>query len=131
MIHKVREWMSSPVIIIDKDSSVSYALKLMRQRNIHSLVVQIDQLPNAFGIITSSDIRDKIFASDKNPAETSVNEIMSHNIITANPDWDLKECSIVMQKHNIHHLPVVDKNNNLLGIISVTDLFIAAEEIGW
>ncbi|PKN85159.1 MAG: hypothetical protein CVU46_11970 [Chloroflexi bacterium HGW-Chloroflexi-8] len=131
MIHKVREWMSSPVIVIDKDSSVLYALKLMRKRNIHSLVIQIDQFPNEYGIITSTDIRDKIFATDKNPAETSVGEIMSQSIITANPDWDLKECSIEMQKYNIHHMPVVDSSNNLLGIISVTDLFIAAEEIGW
>jgi CBS domain-containing protein len=36
-----------------------------------------------------------------------------------------------MQQHNIHHLPVVDGNSLLLGLISATDIFMAAEEIGW
>jgi CBS domain-containing protein len=36
-----------------------------------------------------------------------------------------------MQEHHIHHLPVVDEKGVLIGIISATDIFIAAEEIGW
>ena len=36
-----------------------------------------------------------------------------------------------MQKHGIHHMPVADENEALIGIISVTDIFMAAEEIGW
>ncbi len=36
---RVKDWMSSPVVVVDADSSVSYALTLMRRRNIHSLVV--------------------------------------------------------------------------------------------
>lgn len=131
MIHKVREWMSNPVIIVDKDSSVSYALTLMRRRNIHSLVVQIDQMAKEYGIITTTDIRDKIIAKEKNPSETAIGDIMTQNLITASPDWNLKECSIIMQANNINHLPVLDENRNLIGLISATDLFIAAEEIGW
>ncbi len=38
---RVKDWMSSPVVVVDADSSVSYALTLMRRRNIHSLVVVI------------------------------------------------------------------------------------------
>jgi acetoin utilization protein AcuB/CBS domain-containing protein len=131
MIHKVREWMSNPVIIVDKDSSVSYALTLMRRRNIHSLVVQIDQMAKEYGIITTTDIRDKIIAKEKNPSETAIGDIMTQNLITASPDWNLKECSIIMQANNINHLPVLDENRYLIGLISATDLFIAAEEIGW
>jgi CBS domain-containing protein len=36
-----------------------------------------------------------------------------------------------MQKKNIHHMPVIDDHGNLVGLISATDLFFAAEEIGW
>ncbi|HAV77662.1 MAG TPA: histidine kinase, partial [Anaerolineae bacterium] len=39
MPHLVRDWMSSPVVVVDPDSSVSYALTLMRRRKIHSVVV--------------------------------------------------------------------------------------------
>ena len=128
---QVKDWMSSPVIVIDPDSSVSYALTLMRRRGIHSLVVSPIDNQLKYGILTTTDIRDKIIAMDRNPAETRVREIMSVPVLTARPDWTLKECSIQMQKHNIHHLPVTDDDSNLVGLISATDLFFAAEEIGW
>lgn len=132
MPFKVRDWMSSPVVVVDPDSSVSYALTLMRRRHIHSLVVDLsDENRSDYGIVTTTDIRDKIIAEERNPAETRVREIMSAPIILANPEWTLKECSIVMQRHSIHHMPVVDETGALVGLISATDIFRAAEEIGW
>jgi CBS domain-containing protein len=131
MPNKVRDWMSSPVVVIDPDSTVSYALTLMRKRNIHSVVIHLDGDPEHYGILTTTDIRDKIIEADRNPAETSVREIMSEPVITASPDWTLKECSNKMHEHNFHHLPVADLDGQLVGMISATDLFIAAEEVGW
>jgi len=128
---KVRDWMSKPVIVVDQDSSVSYALTLMRRRRIHSLVVVISEEELEYGIVTTTDIRDKIVAQDRNPAETRVKEIMTAPVAVAGPDWSLKECSIQMQKRGIHHMPVADEAGALIGIISATDIFIAAEEIGW
>ena len=131
MSHTVRDWMSSPVIVIDADCSVSYALTLMRRRNVHSLVVNIPGETPGLGILTTTDIRDKIIACKKNPAETRVQDVMTSPIITADPNWSLTECSIQMQAHQIHHMPVSDESGNLIGIISDTDLFISAEEVGW
>ena len=127
----VRDWMSSPVVVVDPDSSVSYALTLMRRRNIHSVVVDISDKNPAYGILTTTDIRDKIVGADRNPAETKVREIMSGPIITAKPEWTLKECSKVMQEKHIHHLPVADEGGTLVGLISSTDIFAAVEEVGW
>jgi CBS domain-containing protein len=128
---KVSDWMSSPVIVIDPDSSVSHALTLMRRRRIHSLVVDLRGRTQTYGIITTTDIRDKIIGQGRNPADVTVRDIMTAPVYTANPDWTLKEASIKMQQLNIHHMPVADAEGNLLGIISVTDIFMAAEEIGW
>ena len=131
MSHLVRDWMSKPVIVVDPDCSVSYALTLMRRRNIHSVVVELEGSPPAYGILTTTDIRDKIIAKDRSPAETRVCDIMSVPISTAHPEWTLRDCSLKMMEKNIHHMPVTDETNNLVGLISATDLFIAAEEIGW
>lgn len=131
MTHTVRDWMSSPVLVVDPDSTVSFALTLMRRRKVHSLVVNITDDNLTYGIITSTDIRDKIIAAERNPSETRVRAIMTAPVICASPDWTLTECSQKMQKHNIHHMPVADENGELIGIISVTDIFFAAEEIGW
>jgi CBS domain-containing protein len=131
MPNTVRDWMSSPVVVVDPDSSVSHAMTLMRRRNIHSVIVDISDKNPAYGILTTTDIRDKIVAADRNPAETTVREIMSGPIITADPDWTLKECSIIMQKNHFHHMPVADKHGSLIGMISATDIFEAVEEQGW
>lgn len=131
MTAKVKDWMASPVIVVDPDSSVSHALTLMRRRKIHSLVVDITDDNKTYGIITSTDIRDKIIGEDRNPADTMVRDIMTAPVITARADWSLKKCSIRMQEHNVHHLPVADDDGRLIGMISATDIFMAAEEIGW
>ena len=131
MPHTVRDWMSSPVVVVDPDTSVSHAMTLMRRRNIHSLVVDMSKENTAYGIVTTTDIRDKIVGAGRNPANTRVREIMSGPIITGRPDWTLKECSRVMQESHIHHLPVADKQGVLVGLISATDIFMAVEEAGW
>lgn len=131
MGNTVRDWMSEPVVVVDPDSSVSFALTLMRRRNVHSLMVNIAEDKLTYGIITTTDIRDKIIAADRNPAEICAREIMTAPVFTARPEWTLMEYSIKMQAHNIHHMPVLDENGDLIGLISVTDIFVAAEEIGW
>jgi CBS domain-containing protein len=88
-------------------------------------------MPAAYGIITTTDIRDKIIATGRSPAETSVREIMTAPVVLAKPDWTLKECSQRMAQGNFHHMPVVGEDGALIGMISATDIFIAAEEIGW
>jgi CBS domain-containing protein len=119
------------VVVDDPDSSVSYAMTLMRRRRIHSVVVNISEANPSYGIVTTTDIRDKIVAADRNPAETPVREVMSGPLILAKPEWTLQECSQTMQEHNIHHLPVADEHGALVGIISATDIFMAVEESGW
>jgi CBS domain-containing protein len=56
--------MSSPVVVVDPDSSVSYAMTLMRRRNIHSVVVDISEKNPSYGIVTTTDVRDKIVLKD-------------------------------------------------------------------
>jgi CBS domain-containing protein len=131
MPNTVRDWMSSPVVVVDPDSSVKYALTLMRRRKIHSVVVASTEKNPEYGIVTSTDIRDKIVAANRNPAEMTVRDIMSGPIITGNPDWTLIECSQVMQEKHIHHLPIADESGTLIGLISATDIFMAVEETGW
>ena len=131
MPNTVRDWMSSPVVVVDPDSSVSYAMTLMRRRNIHSVIVDVSDKNPSYGIVTTTDISEKIVAAGRNPAETTVREIMSGPLITGQADWTLMECSKIMEKYKFHHLPIADENGTLIGLISATDIFISVEEQGW
>ena len=131
MTHTVRDWMSSPVVVVDPDTSVSHAMTVMRRRNIHSVVVDIGEQNPSYGIVTTTDIRDKIVGAGRNPADTTVRDIMSGPVITGSADWTLMECSRVMNEHDFHHLPIADEHGTLIGLISATDIFVAVEEAGW
>ena len=125
----VRDWMSSPAIFVDADANVAQATTLMRRRNIHSLVVALEH--GAYGIVTTTDVRDKIMGAERDPNSTRVREILTTPVITARPAWSLRECSLTMRSANIHHMPVVDEQDQIIGLISATDIFTAVEELGW
>ncbi|MCU0509246.1 MAG: CBS domain-containing protein [Anaerolineae bacterium] len=129
MSQTVREWMSSPVIFVDADSTVAQALTLMRRRNIHSLMVALSGAD--FGIVTTTDIRDKIVGIERDPKATVVREIMTTPVVTAHPDMTLRDCSLRMKEKGVHHLPVADQRGMIVGMISANDIFAAIEEMGW
>ncbi len=132
MAHTVRDWMSTPAVLIPPEVSVAQALTLMRRRRIRSLVVDLTEGENkAFGIFTTTDIRDKIASEDRNPAEVTVGEIMTSPIHCAYPDWSLIEAARKMKELSIHHLPVQNSDGSVIGMISATDIFFAVEEGGW
>ena len=118
------------VVYVDPDSSVADALALMRRRYIHSLIVNKSQASPEYGIVTSTDICDKIVAQDRNPLHTKVSEVMKSPLITVKVNWTLKECAEVMRTRCIHHLPVLDDAGNVVGMISATDFLVAAEAMG-
>jgi CBS domain-containing protein len=126
----VRDWMMDLVVFIDPDASVSEALTVMRRRYIHSLIVNRTETNPDYGILTSTDISDKIIALERNPAHVLAREIMNSPLITVNTVMTLKECAALMNEHCIHHLPVVDDKGNLVGMISATDFLVAAEDMG-
>ncbi len=126
----VKDWMIDLVVYIDPDSTVLNALSKMRRRYLNSLIVNKTADNPEFGIITSTDICDKIVAHDHNPAKTSVREVMTTPLISVMPEQTIFECARKMSEHHIHHLPVIDENGIIMGMISATDFLVVAEAIG-
>jgi CBS domain-containing protein len=122
----VRDWMNALVVYVDPESSVADGLALMRRRYIHSLIVHPGPTTST-GILTSTDINDKIIAQERNAARVKVREIMTSPLITVNQNTSLKDCALLMKENHIHHLPVVDDIGSILGMISATDFLVAAE----
>lgn len=132
MAYTVRDYMNKPVIVIDPGTPVASALSIMKRRGIHSLVVDLTEGTKiAYGIITTTDIRDKIAMAKRDPAATMVGEIMTTPVHAANPRWTLQQCAEEMHMLGIHHMPVLDDDGLAVGMISATDIFSAVEEAGW
>lgn len=132
MSYVVRDWMTRPIIVIDDSTPVTQAMTLMKRRNIHSLVVDSTEGGKVtYGIVTTTDIRDKIVAAGRDPGNTTVAEIMTSPVHTAQSTWTLQECAERMHTLGIRHLPVLDNDGVMVGMISQTDIFSAVEEAGW
>lgn len=125
----VKDWMIDLVVYIDPDKTVLEALTAMRRRYLNSLLVEKSAKNPDYGIITSTDICDKIVAPEQDPREIKVRDIMTSPLITVNPEMTIFECAKLMNEKKIHHLPVMDQNGKVVGIISATDFLVIAESM--
>ena len=130
MQFSVRDWMMDLVVFVDPDTLVSDALATMRRRYINSLIINKSSTNPEFGILTSTDISDKIVAQNRNPALVKVSEIMTSPLITVTLDMPIMECAQIMQARRIHHLPVESEDGAIVGMISATDFLVVAEAMG-
>lgn len=76
----------------------------------------------AMGIITERDIIHKALAKGKDPLKTAVEEIMSKPLRVIKPGTSIEEAAKAMRENKIKRLPVVDEENELIGIISEADI---------
>ena len=125
----VGDWMNDLIVFIDPNKPVKEALALMRRRYIHSLIIN-KSAGNDYGILTSTDICDKIIAKNRNPADVKVKDIMNTPLLTVDRNTSVQDCATIMHEHQIHHLPVVNGDGELVGMISATDFLVVAEAMG-
>ncbi len=126
----VRDWMMDLVVYVEPNTPVTDALETMRRRYINSVIINKSEDNPEYGILTSTDVCDKIVAQGRDPATTRVREIMTSPLITVSANMSMAECARLMNKHKIHHLPVADEKGNLVGMISATDFLVVAEAMG-
>lgn len=119
---KVKDIMTSDVITVDPYETVEYAARVMSRFGISSLIVQSDE--RILGIITERDVLIRVVASSRNPQNVIVSEIMTNNLISANPNTTIKEASRIMLQNRIKKLTVLDPEDDkrVIGIISLTDI---------
>ncbi len=128
--YTVDEIMTSPVVTVTASTPAEEALHLMREKGIHSVVVEPDRSGGAYGIMTQRDLLRKIVAADRPLLNVTVSDLMTSPLITVSPDTTIKQCSIIMLDANIRRA-VVMKDGQLVGIVSDTDIFQSVEERGW
>ena len=118
---KVRDVASSAVVAVGPAQSLRDAAQLMAKHRVGSAVVQdAEQL---VGILTERDVLNAV-ATGTAPDQVSVQEIMTADVVTVGPDWDLVEAAGEMVRRRIRHL-VVYEGGQLLGVLSVRDVLPA------
>lgn len=117
------------VFSITDDTTVHEAARYLREKQVRAVGVR-DGRGRLVGVVSQSDVSDKVAAENKCPAWMRVAEIMSTDLIVVPPQESLDECLRLMEKHGFYHLLVVDEKGAYHGMISVQDLLkvIASDE---
>ena len=118
---KIKEVMNK-AFAVDHDISIKEAAKILSENNIGSLIAVKGS--KITGIITEKDIIENISNSGK-----KISSVMAKKVVTVNQEEDIDEAAMIMAKNKIKRLPVVDKNGDLLGIITATDLLANSDEL--
>ena len=117
---QIREIMTRDPVVTPPDTTLQEAAKVMR--DLDSGVLPIGEDDRLLGILTDRDITIRATAEGKDPNSTPVREVMSSEVVACFEDEDEQEAAAKMQEHQLRRLVVLDRNERLVGIVSMGDL---------
>ena len=112
---------SEEIVWIGPLESVFDALKLMNEKDVGSVLVQIDGY--LVGILSARDYVRKVILDIPASKKTKVSEVMTRDVVTVTRDDTIVHCIALTRKHHTRHLPVVEEGK-AIGMISLRDLFL-------
>jgi CBS domain-containing protein len=108
------------VYTITPEATVFDALALMAEKDVGALVViEGDRVA---GIFSERDYARKIVLLGKTSRETPVRDIMTPEVICVTQNQSADKCMAIMTDKRIRHLPVLDNDGRLAGVISIGDV---------
>jgi CBS domain-containing protein len=122
---EIREIMTRHVDVIPPDASVRDAASKMKELDVGAIPVCDGQ--KLSGLVTDRDITVRAVAEGRDPSEVRVSEVMSSEIAYCFEDETIEQAAKLMESKQIRRLPILDRNKQLAGIISLGDISVWTE----
>lgn len=117
---QVHEIMSAGARVIDPNTNIAEAARTMRADNIGALPVgENDRL---IGMVTDRDIAMRAVAEERPSKNTAVRAVMSERVYYCFEDDDIEQAARTMAEHQVHRLPVLNREKRLVGMLALADL---------
>ena len=114
----------------ERGESVFQIASRMQQRTVGAIVV-LDGYRRPIGIVTDRDLATRVIAGSRDPATTTVGEVMTHKPKTVSEETAIELALSLMRSGSFRRLPVVDRNDRLIGLVTLDDiLMLLCEEFG-
>jgi signal-transduction protein with cAMP-binding, CBS, and nucleotidyltransferase domain len=125
MAQKIREIMTPSPVTLQADRPIHEAATLMKENGIGDVIV----LDNGemCGIVTDRDIAIRVIADGRDPKQTKVSEICSHDVASVQPDDDVDAAIRLVRERAIRRVPVVE-GGQPVGIVAIGDLAIEKDQ---
>ncbi len=105
---------------VSPDHTVYEALQFMAEKNVGAVMVTREG--HLVGVFSERDYARKVALAGKNEHNTKVKDVMTSRVIGVGPHQKIEECLALMTGKFIRHLPVVDADGGLLGVVSIGDV---------
>jgi len=122
----IREAMTSHAEWIAPDISLLEAARTMRDKNIGCL--PIGEHDRLIGMITDRDLACRAVAEGADPRSTRARAVMTKGVTWCFDDESLDEAVQRMGEKQIHHMPVLNRQKRMVGILSLSDLALRAPQ---
>jgi CBS domain-containing protein len=110
----------SAIFSVPSDASVYSAIEMMADKHVGALLVIDDG--HLVGVVSERDYARKVILEGKSSKDTFVREIMTPSPITICCDTSVEEAMRIMTENRIRHLPVIDTDGHVAGVLSIGDL---------
>src|SRR5438093_8883249 len=108
------------VYCISNQTTVAEAARFLKERGIRAAGV-CNLSGKVVGVVSQSDISDKVVAENYRPAEVKVQSIASENLIKVAPEVECNRAMQIMHEKGVYHLVVEDHTGDFLGMVSMRD----------
>lgn len=124
--HTARDIMSSNVKSVSADTTLREVAQIMKDQD-SGIVPVIDEDRRLLGVITDRDLVVRALATNKDPRDVRARDVMSSDIEAVTPDEEIRDVLDLMGDKQVRRVPVVDRDDRLLGIISIGDIATRAD----
>lgn len=117
---QVQEFMTQNIDVVGPDMSIREVARMMRDENVGAY--PIGENDRLIGMITDRDIAVRGVADDRPAGGTSARDVMSDDVCYCFDDDDETRAAELMANHQVHRLPVLNRDKRLVGIVALADL---------
>ncbi|KAJ4363795.1 hypothetical protein N0V95_000989 [Ascochyta clinopodiicola] len=117
----------SPALQISASTTVAEAAQLMAAKR-EDCVLVTDEDDHVAGIFTAKDLAFRVVGAGKKAQNVTIDEIMTKNPLCAKTDTSATDALDLMVRKGFRHLPVMDENHDIAGILDITKCFYDAME---
>jgi len=117
------------IYTVSEETSVHEVAQYLRAKQVRTVGV-LGANGKLTGVISQSDISDKVAAENKCPAWMKASDIMTRELVTVTAEKTLDECLLLMEQNGIFHLIVLSQMGKFRGMLSVKDILkvVASDE---
>lgn len=116
----MRRKMGGEIVSVRPDMTVLAATQVMNEWSIGCVLVT--RGARLLGIFTERDVLRRVVGESRDPRDTPVRDVMTIDVVCCTPENTVDEVAELMRRRRVRHLPVIDANEQVVGLVSIGDV---------